>query len=133
MDERTLAGIFLLAAERDEQAFRKLADDLSLHDSLAGFHAQQAVEKALKAVLAHAGVAFRRTHDIAELLDLLEDCGFSAPPHADRLDELNPYAVEMRYGLIEPSGLNRPATARWVHDVIDWSRACIRVPPEPSA
>jgi hypothetical protein len=54
-----------LAAERDEQAFQRLADDPMLHDSLAGFHAHQAVEKALKAVLAHAGFAFRRTHDIA--------------------------------------------------------------------
>jgi HEPN domain-containing protein len=69
MDERTLAETLLLAAERDQQAFRKLADDPTLQDSLAGFHAQQAVEKALKGVLAHAQVPFRRTHDIAELLD----------------------------------------------------------------
>jgi HEPN domain-containing protein len=125
MDERTLAETFLLAAERDQQAFRKLADDPTLHDSLAGFHAQQAVEKALKAVLAHAGVAFRRTHDIAELLDYLEDSDLPAPPYADRLDELNPYAVEMRYGLIEPSGLDRTATACWVKDVIYWAGALL--------
>jgi len=36
MAERTLAETFLLAAERDQQAFRKLADDPTLHDSLAG-------------------------------------------------------------------------------------------------
>lgn len=125
MVERTLAETLLLAAERDQQAFRKLADDPTLHDSLAGFHAQQAVEKALKAVLAHARVAFRRTHDIAELLDLLEDSGLPAPPHADRLDELNPYAVEMRYGLIEPSGLDRSATARWVQAVVGWATASL--------
>jgi HEPN domain-containing protein len=125
MAERTLAETFLLAAERDEQAFRMLADDPMLHDSLAGFHAQQAVEKALKAVLAHAGVAFRRTHDIAELLDHMEDSGLPAPPYADRLDELNPYAVEMRYGLIEPSGLDRTATACWVKEAIHWADALI--------
>jgi HEPN domain-containing protein len=125
MVERTLAETLLLAAERDQQAFRKLADDPTLHDSLAGFHAQQAVEKALKAVLAHARVAFRRTHDIAELLDLLEDSGLPAPPHAHRLDELNPYAVEMRYGLIEPSGLDRSATARWVQAVVGWATASL--------
>lgn len=126
MDERTLAETLLRAAERDQQAFRKLADDPALHDSLAGFHAQQAVEKALKSVLAKAGIAFRRTHDIAELLDLLDDSGLPAPPHADRLDELNPYAVEMRYGLIEPSGLDRPATSLWVQEVIDWAAASIQ-------
>jgi hypothetical protein len=90
MDERTLAETLLLAAERDQQAFRKLADDPTLHDSLPGFHAQQTVEKALKAVLAHAGVAFRRTHDIAELLDYLEDSGLPAPPYADRFGRAQP-------------------------------------------
>lgn len=123
MVERTLAEILLVAAERDQQAFNTLAEDPSLHDSLAGFHAQQAVEKALKAVLAQEAVVFRRTHDIAELLDLLEDARLGAPPHAAHLDELNPYAVEMRYGLIEPSGLDRRRTACWVFDVIQWARA----------
>jgi hypothetical protein len=31
----------------------------------------------------------------------------------------------MRYGLVEPSGLDRTATARWVSEVVDWSRARI--------
>lgn len=99
MAEQTVAEIFLIAARRDEQAFRKLAEDPSLHDSLAGLYAQQAVETALKSVLAKAGVVFRRTHDIAELLDVLEDAGLAAPPYAGRLDELSPYAVEHRCGL----------------------------------
>ena len=128
MAERTLAEILLVAAERDRGAFHKLAEDPELHDSLAGFHAQQAVEQALKAVLAHVGVAFRRTHDIAELLDLLEDAGLEAPPYANRLDELNPYAVEIRYGLIEPGALDRTASALWVDDVIGWSSARVRGP-----
>ena len=126
MAERTLAETLLLAAKRDEQAFRKLAEDPTLHDSLAGFHAQQAIEKALKAVLAQAGIEFRRTHDIAELLDRLEDSGLPAPPYADRLDELNPYAVEVRYGMIEPTGLNRTATAHWVREVIIWSSTYVQ-------
>jgi HEPN domain-containing protein len=126
MVERTVAEMLLLAAERDQQAFHKLLEDPGLHDSLPGFHAQQAVEKALKAVLAHAGVVFRRTHDIAELLDLLEDAGLDEPPYAHHLDELNPYAVEVRYGLVEPGGLDRSATARWVGDVIVWSSVRVR-------
>jgi HEPN domain-containing protein len=128
MAERTVAEALLIAAERDQQAFHKLSEDPRLHDSLAGFHAQQAIEKALKAVLAHARVAFRRTHDIAELLDLLEDAGLDAPPHADRLDELNPYAVEVRYGLIEPGRLDRAASTQWIEDVIGWSSSRVREP-----
>ena len=79
----------------------------------------------MKAVLANVGVSFRRTHDIAELLDMIEDAGLSAPPYAEHLDELNPYAVEMRYGLIEPCGLDRTATVCWVKDVIRWAGASI--------
>lgn len=126
MDEPTLAEILLTAAERDRQAFDKLAEDPNLHDSLCGFHAQQAVEKALKAVLAHTGVVFRRTHDIAELLDLLNDAGIEAPPHAEHLDELNPYAVEMRYGLVGVSGLDRQEVAQVLRDVLQWSQIQLR-------
>lgn len=126
MAERTIAETLLISAERDRQAFLKLSGDPALHDSLAGFHAQQAVEKALKAVLSQAEVAFRRTHDLAELLDLLADSGLPAPPHADLLDELNPYAVEMRYGLVEPAGLDRAVTSLWVEDLVAWCRAYIQ-------
>jgi HEPN domain-containing protein len=35
------------------------------------FHAQQGVEKYLKAWLQEANIAFRRTHDLEELLDLI--------------------------------------------------------------
>lgn len=73
MAEPTLAIILIGLAEQDVLAFRKLYDDPDVQDALIGFHAQQAIEKSLKAVLSHAGVAFRRTHDIAELLDLIAD------------------------------------------------------------
>ena len=112
-------------AHRDQGAFLALAADPMLHDSLAGFHAQQAVEKALKAVLTHAGIAYRRTHDIAELLDLAADAGLSAPPHADRLDELTPYGVEYRYGLVDPGGLDRGLTARVLSEVLGWAEAIL--------
>lgn len=123
MAEPTLAEVLLALAEQDALAFRKLSDDPEVHDALVGFHAQQAVEKALKAVLSRARVAFRRTHDIAELLDLMMDSLLPAPPHADRLDELNPYAVEMRYGLVEPSGLDRAEVGAMLQDVLSWARA----------
>jgi HEPN domain-containing protein len=128
MAESTLAEVLLALAKQDALAFRKLSDDADVHDALVGFHAQQAVEKALKAVLAHARVVFRRTHDIAELLDLLSDSALPLPPHADRLDELNPYAVEMRYGLVEPSGLDRTGTGAVLDHVLAWAMASLDQP-----
>ena len=43
--------------------------------SLIAFHAQQAIEKALKAVLVRGGVEFPKTHDLEELLELIEGAG----------------------------------------------------------
>lgn len=94
-------------ALQDMTACKLLSPSVEISDAIIGFHAQQAVEKAIKSALSHHGVEFRRTHDLISLLDLLEDNGLPPPPHADWLDELNPYAVEARYGTIEPDGLNR--------------------------
>jgi HEPN domain-containing protein len=71
MAEASVAKLLLAAAQRDRQAFRALAAIPEMNDAAIGFHAHQCIEKALKSVLAHAGIAFRRTHDIVELLDLL--------------------------------------------------------------
>ena len=129
MVEPTVAEILLTAAKRDRQRFTKLAEDATLHGSLCGFHAQQTVEQALRAVLAHAGVVFRRTDNIAELVDLLEDTQIQAPPHAEQLDELNPYAVEMRYGLVGVSGLDRHELAQVLQDVLHWAHTRHRQEP----
>jgi HEPN domain-containing protein len=108
------------AAERDLVVWRKLVADPEVHDAMLGFHAQQVVEKCLKSVLATAQVPFRRTHDLAELLDALTDAGLPLPPHADRLDELNPYAVEARYGMGGVAPLDRAAVTDWLADVVRW-------------
>jgi hypothetical protein len=40
-----------------------------------------------------------------------------------RLDELDPFAVEARYGMVAPIGLDRGAVSRMVEAIIDWARA----------
>jgi HEPN domain-containing protein len=61
------------------------------------FHAQQAAEKALKAVLLHAGVDFPFTHDLEELLDTCADAAIVVPQELQEAGSLTPYAVETRY------------------------------------
>ena len=131
MVEASVARLMLAAARRDEQAYRTLAAVPEMNDAAIGFHAHQCVEKALKAVLTHKGVVFRRTHDMAELLDLLSDAGIASLPHADLLDELNPYAVEARYALVEPTGLDRERTTRMVGAVLGWAEDQISNPAAP--
>ncbi|NOH03080.1 MAG: HEPN domain-containing protein [Chloroflexi bacterium] len=63
----------------------------------AAFHAQQCVEKALKALLLHMEVAFPKTHAIEVLLDLLKAQGMKIPKGVDESFELSEYAVQTRY------------------------------------
>ena len=60
------------------------------------FHAQQAAEKSIKAVLVYHGIDFRRIHDIDYLLTLLPD-GVPLPPEAEWVIDLTSYAVALRY------------------------------------
>ena len=89
---------FLRLAADDMAAFRVLAALPHIRPAIAYFHAQQAIEKSLKAVLFASGEEFRKTHDLYELADHLAKAGFTPPRSADELAQLNPYAVEFRYG-----------------------------------
>jgi HEPN domain-containing protein len=61
------------------------------------FHAQQTVEKALKAVLLHKGIKFPLIHDIEELIEIAQKGGCPLPDWAEEMAMLTPYAVETRY------------------------------------
>ena len=65
------------------------------------FHAQQAAEKALKAVLLFHKIDFVWTHDITELTDIFEEAGITLPEDFQDAGELTPYAVESRYPVEE--------------------------------
>lgn len=87
----------LAKAAEDEYVLDRLRSDPAAPDAALGFHAQQAVEKLLKAALFLAGAAPPRTHSLAELLDLAADHGLQPPPEAEVLRWLTPYAVLYRY------------------------------------
>jgi HEPN domain-containing protein len=56
-------SVLLDLATADEFAARSLLPVEGITDGVLGFHTQQAVEKALKAVLAVNGVEFPYSHD----------------------------------------------------------------------
>jgi HEPN domain-containing protein len=67
------------------------------------FDAQQAAEKAIKAVFIHRGERFPYIHEVRELLDLLEKNGVKVPKYVRDADELSPFAATMRYpGAVAP-------------------------------
>lgn len=61
------------------------------------FHAQQAVEKAFKAVLLFHRIDFPFTHDLEELITTFELAGLKLPSDLQDAGVLTPYAVESRY------------------------------------
>lgn len=71
-----------------------------LYEDLA-FDAQQAAEKAIKAVLVAKGVEFPKIHDLVRLLDLLEESGLTVPPEVREAGRLTVYAVQTRYPGVE--------------------------------
>ena len=60
--------------------------------NLVGFHVQQAIEKALKALLVARQIEFPRTHDLARLLVLLKQAGIHYPAALERVKDLTPLA-----------------------------------------
>lgn len=91
-------ALALLARARDDlYVVRRLRTEADAPRWVLGFHAQQAVEKALKAVLSGAGQAYPRTHNLVMLVELLLGAGIDLPPDADALGKLTPYGVALRY------------------------------------
>jgi hypothetical protein len=90
------AQILLIKAAEDEQT---LALD-NLPEAILGFHAQQAVEKLIKALLAELNVPFEKTHDLSRLKKLLDAAGESLPVTPMQLGDLNDFSVFYRYDLL---------------------------------
>ena len=97
MKQLEQARRFLDKAAEDEALLDAVLAKPEVADSIYGFHAQQAAEKLLKALLSVHAVRFQKTHDLHELLALLEDAGESLPPDLLQVDELTPFAVQWRY------------------------------------
>jgi HEPN domain-containing protein len=89
--------VVVARAEEDLAACRILADQESQVRAAIGFHAQQAAEKLLKAVLTWHQVEFPKTHDLTALLDLVAGCDDKLAAALADLDELTQYAVMTRY------------------------------------
>ncbi len=63
MSDRKYARALVKAAESDMRALQGMSEPEFFSDEIAGFHAQRAAEKLLKAWLAVLGVSFPLTDD----------------------------------------------------------------------
>lgn len=85
------------------------------------YHAQQAVEKSLKALLVSRAIPFPKTHSIRMLLDLLPQ-DLSIPEVVQDAASLTEYAVTSRYpGEVEPVDDDEYREAiRLAEEVVSW-------------
>ncbi|MBC8206012.1 MAG: HEPN domain-containing protein [Kiritimatiellales bacterium] len=102
--EREFALEWLHKARNDLLSAKAvLASEYGITD-VPCFHAQQAVEKALKGLLTWHGVSFGKTHDLMVLLA----AGVEIIPDLEDLrsicEELSEFAVDVRY----PGGISEP-------------------------
>jgi HEPN domain-containing protein len=128
------AGILIARARDDRVMMGTLMNAPDSPDWGVGFHAQQAVEKAIKAVLSDRGVEYPRTHDLAGLAGLVRGEGVPGPPDEADLDLLTPYGAPLRY---EPdahprseNALDRTWAAGVVQRTLAWAENLLRRPGE---
>ncbi len=96
------AGEWLVYARRDLAMAQAPLPEGAVYEQLC-FHAQQAAEKAIKAVYRARGQTFRYTHDLDDLLYGLERNGMVIPESIWDAADLTRFAWESRYpGFGEP-------------------------------
>jgi len=130
MRSRELAELFLRKARQDEFALDKLISDPASPDEVVGFHAQQAVEKMVKAVLALHAVRFGRVHEIGHILGLLRKNNIPYPSEFEELDRLTPFATTLRYEDMLAE-LEHSLDRRWAHEMVRrvkaWAEGVVQV------
>jgi HEPN domain-containing protein len=127
--QHDLATDLVRLAAEDHAAAKTLLDADS-PPSIVGFHCQQAVEKALKAVLADQGLEFPYTHNLGLLMQLCEDGGAALPIALADVDRLTPFAVQMRYGGVQSPDLDLDTALGWADQTIGWSRTQLDSSPD---
>lgn len=123
-----LARAFLEKGAEDEVLLERIVADAAVADALFGFHAQQAVEKYLKAVLAVEQERPERTHDLGVLADQCDEGGHPLPAELADVVELSRYAVQDRYPLALTPPVDRAATLDLVVQVRQWAEGVVGGP-----
>lgn len=130
---RTYAQLLLRKARSHRIVLDHVGFDPTFADMIVGFHAQQAIEKLIKAVLSHNRITYPRVNDLDRLLHILEAEQITKPPGAQQLGSLTPWATRFRYeDPPEPISLDRRATVTLVDDVAAWTSALMPRTPTSS-
>ncbi len=91
-----VAAVWMQYADVDMQFARFGLSQRELHKT-AAYHAQQAIEKAMKAMCVMKQVGFDKTHDLARLLNTVESLDPDFAEKWRHLSRVTQYAIIARY------------------------------------
>lgn len=112
------------SAERDLAMARLAVSELPDLAAQASYHAQQCVERALKALLMDRELDIPRTHSLADLFRKLQDDGLRVPDEVAAAAGLTRYATETRYADPDAVASEEAREAvRLAERVLAWARA----------
>lgn len=117
---------FLRLANRDLRAFKVLKEAPEVDLSTVCFHAQQVVEKSLKALLVFHGKDPARTHDLNSLAYSLIEDGLELPMSVEEISKLNPYAVIFRYDDMEIEIISRDEAQEIMNKIYLWANKILQ-------
>lgn len=116
----------LRVAKADREVFAYLKPATHLRDAIVLFHAQQAIEKAIKAILTAHEIPFGRTHNLLALAALLAENGIATPETPDEVAVLNPYAVLFRYDDDDIALVTRDEADRMIGSILTWAEGLLK-------
>jgi len=80
-----------------DMTIARMVENDEIAPEIIAFHAQQAVEKALKALLVQRQVEFTRTHIIGVLIVLCKESGYKIEENLQEAVTLSRFAIASRY------------------------------------
>jgi HEPN domain-containing protein len=116
----------LFMAAKDMKAMDIMQSPDSIDDEIFGFHAQQAVEKSLKAWITAIGGTYSFIHDLWVLLLILRELGCDIEMFKHFI-MLNPFAAQLRYEPLETADapLDRPVLRRQVQELYNHVQSAV--------
>jgi HEPN domain-containing protein len=133
---KELARRWLTFADKDRQTCEQIKDSQGLQ-AIAAFHAQQMIEKSLKAILVSEGQNPPRIHDLVRLAALVTAAIGELVVNADELERTNQYYTFSRYPQAfrtdageEPSASDLESMISTGKKILDQARELVERTPE---
>ena len=126
VSEMDNANELMRMCRKQTQGIKNMLDETIFSEELFGFHAQRGTELALKVWVSLVGERYERTHDVADLMAILNGADVTEVRPYAHLASLSPYAVKYVYEEIENPTMDRQFVAAEVNALADLVESLIR-------